>query len=191
MKEHWWLLIVGVLFGLLSAGLILLLSRPPRGKSVLLRPPPTNVPIVVDIDGAVNHPGIYSLPANSRVWDGVEAAGGFAANANPDRINGAAMLEDGDHLHVPFLNEENPEPDLREGDFYVQPTPVDIKFPININTADQRALEALPGVGPVTAEKIITYRQEQPFKVVEEIQNVPGIGPATFEKIQALIVVED
>ncbi|MFO7945018.1 MAG: SLBB domain-containing protein [Anaerolineales bacterium] len=106
MKEKWWILAMGVLFGLLSAGPIILVSRPPRGRSIILRPPPMPVPIVVDINGVVHHPGIYSLPLNSRVRDAVNAAGGFSADANSDLINDAALLEDGDHIHVPSKGEE-------------------------------------------------------------------------------------
>lgn len=189
MKDHWWLLIVGVLFGLLSAGLILLISRPPRGKSVLLRPPPTSVPIVVDVDGAVRRPGIYSLPVNSRVRDCVQVAGGFSEDANPDLINGAARVSDGDHVHVPFLEEDEPVAGERSQELYIRPTATEVRFPIDITTAKQSALEALPGIGPVTAEKMIAYREENGFSSVEDVQKVPGIGPVTFEKIQDLIVV--
>lgn len=189
MKEHWWLLIVGVLFGLFSAGLIFLLSRPPRGKSVILRPPPTSAPIVVDVDGAVNQPGIYALPVNSRVRAAVQAAGGFRADANPDLINGAALLEDGDHIHVPAAADDVPPLEERKEEFYLRPTATDVRFPIPINSADQSALEALPGIGPVTAEKIIAYRKEHNFETIEDIQKVPGIGPATFDKIKDLIMV--
>jgi len=189
MKENWWLLIVGVLFGLLSAGLILLLSRPPRGKSVLLRPPPTSVPIIVDVDGAVTRPGIYSLPVNSRMRDCVQAAGGFSEDANPDLINGAARVKDGDHIYVPSLEEDEPVVQDRSRDIYVRPTATEVHFPIDITTANQSILEALPGIGPVTAEKMIVYRQENGFSCVEDVQKVPGIGPVTFEKIKGLIVV--
>lgn len=184
------MLIAGVFFGLLSAGLILLLSRPPRGKSVILRPPPTSIPIVIDIDGGVVQPGIYSLPTNSRVRDGIQAAGGFRADANPDLINGAALLEDGDHIHVPIAGDGVHMDEEGGKNIYIQPTSTDFHFPININTADQQTLEALPGIGPVTAKKIIAYRQDGLFSSIEEIQKVPGIGPATFEKIKHLVVVE-
>lgn len=189
MKEHWWLLIGGILFGLLSAGLILLLSRPPRGKSVLLRPPPTSVPIIVDVDGAVRRPGIYSLPVNSRVWDCVQVAGGFSEDANPDLINSAAMVYDGDHIHIPSLEEDGPVVQESGQELYIRPTAIKIRFPIDITTANQTALEALPGIGPVTAEKMIAYREEYGFSSVEDVQKVPGIGPVTFEKIQDLIAV--
>lgn len=189
MKEKWWMLIAGVLFGLLSAGLILLVSQPPRGKSVILRPPPTRAPVVIDIDGAVAQPGVYSLPVNSRVRDAVQAAGGFTANANADLINAAALLEDGDHIHVPAKGEDPLPVEGGKENVHIRPTPTQVDFPININIADQATLEALPGIGPVTAEKIIACRQEEKFSTIEEIQRVPGIGPATFENIKHLIIV--
>lgn len=191
MKDKWWVLITGVLLGLLSAGLILLVSRPPRGKSVILRPPPTDVPIVIDIDGAVRQPGIYSLPLGSRVRDAVQAAGGFRAEANSDLINEAALLEDGDHIHVPVQGEAYQPVDGAGDRVHINPTPTNVIFPIDINTATQEVLEQLPGVGPVTAGKIIAYREEEPFSIVEDIQKVPGIGPATYQKIRGLIQVTE
>ena len=185
------MLATGVLFGLLSAGLILLVSRPPRGKSVILRPPPTAVPLVVDIDGAVRFPGLVSLPANSRVRDAVQAAGGFREDANRDLINEAALVSDGDHIHVPVKGQE-PQPVEGGGrEVHLYPTPTSVIFPIDINSASQAMLEQLPGIGPVTAEKIIACREESPFGTIEDIQKVPGIGPATFDKIKPLIMVGD
>ena len=144
---------------------------------------------MIDVDGEVDHPGLYPLPLNSRVQDAVQAAGGFTAEANREAVNLAAFLEDGDHLLIPGREDEYPSPPFIQDEQTLRPTATVMHFPVNINTADQEELQALPGIGPVTAEKIISYRQQAEFEVIEEIQKVSGIGPSTFERIRPLITV--
>ena len=191
MNKSWWSLPSGILLGLLSAGLVLWLSQPDQGTAVVLRPPPTPAPMLVDVDGEVAQPGLYHLPLNSRVQDAVQAAGGFTAEANQQAVNLAAFLEDGDHLLIPGHEQEYPSTLFIQEEQTLRPTATVVRFPVNINTANQEELQALPGIGPVTAEKIISYRQEAEFKLIEEIQKVSGIGPSTFEKIQPLITVDE
>ena len=182
-------LVIGVLFGLCSAGLILLVSRPKPGRSVLLRPPPTSIPMVVNIDGEVIKPGVYTLPKNSRVSDAVEAAGGFTKEASPGSVNLAALLEDGTHIYIPALiTSGDPEgnPALSALGLSLEGEMIPL---ININQAGLNELVSLPGIGPVTAEKIIKYREENLFTRIEDIQKVPGIGPATFEQIKIYLIV--
>ena len=182
-------LFIGVLFGLLSAGLILLVSRPKPGRAMLLRPPPTLEPVVVNVDGAILFPGVYSLPVHSRVGDAVEAAGGLTENASPGSVNLAALVEDGSHIYIPVINpaagstagEERSAVGLSESGEFISL--------ININQAFLDELITLPGIGPATAEKIIQYREEHLFTRIEEIQKVPGIGPATFEQIKIYLTV--
>jgi competence protein ComEA len=182
-------LFIGVLFGLLSAGLILLVSKPKPGRAILLRPAPTPHPVVINIDGAVVSPGVYTLPIQSRVVDAVEAAGGLAENASPGSVNLAAELEDGSHIYIPAQNPslENPA-DLVGNAVGISESGEMISL-VNINQASLEALIGLPGIGPVTAEKIINYREDQIFTRIEEIQKVPGIGPATFEQIKIYLTV--
>jgi competence protein ComEA len=181
-------LLLGVLFGLLSAGLVLLVSKPRDGRAVLLRPPPTPEPVVVNIDGAVQVPGVYSLPRDSRVQDAVEMAGGLTDQASPGSINLAALLEDGSQIYIPSF-----KPGLvsAEEESTVLGMAADgSTIPlVNINQASLDALETLPGIGPVTAQAIISYREEHPFTRIEEIQKVPGIGPATFERIKVYLTI--
>ena len=182
-------LFIGVLFGLLSAGLILLVSRPKPGRAMLLRPPPTPEPVVVNVDGAILFPGVYSLPVHSRVGDAVEAAGGLTENASPGSVNLAALVEDGSHIYIPSIN---PAAESTAG---VERSAVGLSESgefislININQAFLDELITLPGIGPATAEKIIQYREEHLFTRIEEIQKVPGIGPATFEQIKIYLTV--
>ncbi|MFN2112685.1 MAG: helix-hairpin-helix domain-containing protein [Anaerolineales bacterium] len=181
-------LLIGVLFGLLSAGLVLLVSRPRDGQAVLLRPPPTLEPVVVNIDGAVLAPGVYSLPLGSRVQDAVMAAGGLTDQASPGAVNLAARVEDGSHIYIPSINQGSGS-DVEVGTALGMAEDGSLIPLVNINQASLEALEALPGIGPVTAQAIISYREEQLFTRIEDIQKVPGIGPATFERIRIYLSV--
>lgn len=180
-------ILIGVLFGLLSAGLILLISKPRPGRGILLRPPPTPNPVVVNIDGGVLIPGVYSLPLHSRVIDAVDSAGGFSENASPGSVNLAAMIEDGDHIYIPVMDPLQDED--KKGEVLTLSETGEIISLVNINQASRELLIDLPGIGPVTAEKIILYRDENTFTRIEDIQKVPGIGPATYERIKPYLTV--
>ena len=108
--KQWWLLAVGIIGGLLGSGVIYLISSQPRGEGITLLPPPTSAPIVVHIVGAVLEPGVYSLPIKSRQQDAIEAAGGFLPDANPQALNLAAPLQDGDRIVVPTIPYNPPTP---------------------------------------------------------------------------------
>ncbi|MBP5701822.1 MAG: helix-hairpin-helix domain-containing protein [Lachnospiraceae bacterium] len=144
--------------------------------------------IVVYICGSVQDPGVYELPAGSRVCDGLEAAGGFSEGADEKRINLAGMLEDGDMVFFPEVGEE-----LAEGasDYITgreEQSATDAL--ININTAGEQALCTLPGIGSSKAQAIISYREEHgSFKDIKEIMNVNGIGENLFNQIKDLIRV--
>jgi competence protein ComEA len=189
MKE-WWKITFAVVCSLLAAGIIYLVSSQPRGLPITLQEPPTPSPLQVHVSGAVAEPQVYSMPVGSRVSDAITAAGGLVPQANPDSINLAAILEDGQRVYVPYL--PTPIPTLAPGESRGAPLPTpDSVHPININTASQAELETLPGIGPVTAQKIIAYREENgPFARIEDIEAVDGIGPKTFGDIKDLITVD-
>ena len=189
MFSKWWDLLIGILIGILCTGLILLVSRPKPGTAILLRPPPTESPLVIDIDGAVRYPGVYSLPLQSRILDAVESAGGLTENAQAGAINLAAPIEDGDHIFVPFRVDPLGSREDESSAAYGLSNTGEIVPLININQAPLDVLVSLPGIGPVTAEQIISYRKEHPFSMIEEIQKVPGIGPVTYEKIKEYLTV--
>ena len=168
-------IVYGVLIGLLAAGVIWLAASRPRGYPVALLPTPMPSVLTVYVSGAVAIPGLYMLPDGSRVDAAVQAAGGFIPGAEPERINLAALLEDGQQIDVPGIINTN---HINAGR-------------VNINTATVSELDALPGVGPTTAQTIVDYRlQYGPFQIVQNIQNVPGIGPATYDRIKDYITVE-
>jgi competence protein ComEA len=151
-------------------------------------PIPTPAPIRIYVSGAVHQPAVYELPLGSIVLDALDAAGGPAPDADLDRINLALELCDQQQVHVPRQGETDAPPPISGGEQQDgEPAP---GRPININTATTAELEALPRIGPVTAQDIVEYREANgPFETIEEIQNVPGIGPATFEGLRDLITV--
>jgi competence protein ComEA len=184
-------ILIGFLLGLLLAGGIFLVVRAPHGESVQLRPPPTEEPFQVHVAGAVVRPGVYDLPAGSRVLDAVSAAGGFVAEADKNALNLAARVEDAEKLDVPYVAGFVPEE--AQGFVVVSDgTPFDLleNELVDINTAGRDELEKLPGIGPTLAQRIIEYREENgPFARIEDIVNVSGIGSSTYEEIQDLITV--
>lgn len=156
--------------------------------------------IYVDVCGAVNQPGVYSLEPGSRVFQAVEAAGGCSSEAAGEYINQAELLDDGQQVYVPSRQEVEeqkvfggnsvvpqgglPEQELPKQDVSNQDGKV------NLNTADEAELTSLTGIGATRAQAIILYRQENgPFSSIEEIMNVQGIKEATFEKIKDDIAV--
>jgi competence protein ComEA len=164
-------IVIGVLVGLALAGLIWLAASPERGAPIVLNPPPTEAPVTAHVTGAVTSPGLYQLPKGSRVNDFIEAAGGFLPEADTSYINLAALVEDGEQIHVPALL-----PGLTIGGSGLL---------VNINTATVDELIGLPGVGPTLAERIVAYRQQYGFfTIVDDLKNVPGIGESLFEEIK-------
>jgi len=152
-------------------------------------PPPTSTPhpLRVYVSGAVQNPAVYQLAPSSIVQDAVDAAGGPLRDADLTRLNLALELRDQQQVHVPREGEEAPPPAVSGGESGAVGTTGDS---ININTATSGELETLPGIGEVTAQRIIDYREANgPFETIEDIQNVSGIGPKTFEGMKDLITV--
>lgn len=169
----------GVLVGILASGIILLIANRPQGTALVLQAAPSPAPLRVHVGGAVIRPGVYSLPDGSRVEDAVQAAGGFSEQAASDSINLAAAVKDGSQIVVPGQR------------VYSSMAKKGGPSRLNLNTATQAELEELPGIGPVAAQNILQYREENGlFLSIEDIQQVSGIGPATFEKIKDLIIVQ-
>jgi competence protein ComEA len=147
--------------------------------------------IVVDVTGAVVTPGVYRLPAGARVSDAIDRAGGFSARVDADRasrtLNLAATLHDGEQLRIPSRDdptEVGPDPSTDGHGGGGGGAAL-----IDLNSASQGELESLPGIGPVTAGKIIAAREEAPFASVEELRERGLVGEKTFESIRALVTV--
>jgi competence protein ComEA len=178
--------LIGVIAGFLLAGALLVISRSPAGAPISLLPAPTKAPLVVQVLGAVPRPGVYEFPEGSRVRDAIDAAGGLLTDADVSAMNLAAPLQDGQQLEIPLTGGAvgTPPP---EAPATQAPNAGDL---VNINTATLDQLDALPGIGPTTAQKIIDYRNlHGPFQKIEDIMNVSGIGPATFDKLKSLISI--
>ena len=134
--------------------------------------------ITVHLVGAVNAPGVYHLPAGSRVFELVEAAGGFSEDANQEAVNQARPLFDGEQIYIYRLDEV----DYNNSGISTQK--------ININHADVSELSSLPGIGEVRAEQIVNHRETHGFFTdTTEIMDVSGIGEATYNNIVELITI--
>jgi len=144
----------------------------------------TTKEIYVYVTGAVLNPGVYVLPAGSRVFQAIEMAGGLTSEADANQMNQALLLSDGYHLHVPKYGEvldktvgnegENPSSDGK----------------VNINTATVEELTQLTGIGESKAKSIVAYREENGFfSSIEDLLNVSGIGEGIFSRIKDAIEV--
>jgi competence protein ComEA len=155
-------------------------------SAVGLAPTSSTAPteLVVDVGGAVVRPGVLHLPAGSRVVDALEAAGGLTPEADGARVNRAAPLADGQQVYVPRAGEALPS-GVAAGSAPVAPV-----GPLDLNTADEAALDALPGIGPSTAKAIVDHRREiGRFTSVDQLLDVRGIGEAKLEQLRPLVTV--
>lgn len=144
------------------------------------RAPAPSAQLVVDVAGAVRRPGLYHLATGTRIADAVAAAGGATAKADVTLVNLAAPLADGEQVLVPARG--IPTAGAAEG----APSPT---APVDLNTATAEQLDALPGVGPATAQRIIDYRQAHgPFRSTDELEGVPGIGPSKLAQLKGLVI---
>ncbi|MGH8958686.1 MAG: helix-hairpin-helix domain-containing protein [Acidimicrobiia bacterium] len=175
----WMVLVVAVGVGWWWGG------RPPESSpppaEVALQPAEVTARMTVHVGGWVARPGLIDLPANARVADAISAAGGALPGALTEAINLAEPLIDGTQIIVP-----GPESAGGGADSVGSP-PDDGRIHLNRATAEE--LDALPGIGPVIAERIIAHRTEQgPFTAVEDLLDVPGIGEAKLATLRDLVV---
>jgi len=138
--------------------------------------------LVVDVAGDVRRPGLHTVPAGSRVEDAIVAAGGATPKAQLDAVNLAAPVADGEQIVVPGSGAGGVAADS-------SPAGSSPSAPLDLNSATLEQLEALPGIGPVTAQKILDYRQQHgAFHSVPELEGVPGIGPAHLAQLKGLVI---
>ena len=140
-------------------------------------------PLFVDVVGAVRRPGLYRLRDGDRVADALARAGGATAKAQLELVNLAARVADGEQVVVPRRGAAGAAVAPAGGSAGGSPS-----GPVHLNSATLEQLDELPGVGPVTAQKIVDYRQEHGgFKSVDELDAVPGIGPARLADLRELV----
>lgn len=171
-----------------------LLGSSPQDTAAVVPVPAAGISAVqtrgvkVYVSGAVAKPGLYEIPAGSRATAAIAAAGGMTLEANPDKVNLAKLLKDGMQVNVPRLSARQ----LRE-----QTAPVNAGAAaesgrgtakaggkVHLNTATAAELTALPGVGDITAQRILEYRAAHGFASIEDVMKVKGIGKAKFSKMQ-------
>lgn len=154
-----------------------------------------NKKISIYISGAVNSPGVVELKINDRLMEGVKLCDGLTDEADTNRINLAMKVKDEGHYIIPkegeaiALNDsnENIESDNKDGNNSTE----DENKKININSSSKEELDSLPGVGEVTAQKILDYREEnKEFKSIDEIKNVKGIGENKFNDLKDYICIQ-
>ncbi|HVS85677.1 MAG TPA: ComEA family DNA-binding protein [Gaiellaceae bacterium] len=139
--------------------------------------------LVVDVAGAVARPGLYHLGKGTRIADAVAAAGGATSKAELDYVNLAAPLADGEQVVVPARGATGAPAETPPA-AGSSPT-----APLDLNSASAEQLDALPGIGPATAQKIVDYRTAHgPFHSVEELDAVPGIGAGRIAQLKGLVI---
>jgi len=136
--------------------------------------------LVVDVEGAVRRPGVYRLDPGARIVDAIVRAGGATRHADKSLVNLAAPLADGQQVLVPRAGA--PVGGGGGG-------PPAATGPVDLNTATSEQLDALPGVGPITAQKIVDYRREHgPFTSVDQLDAIAGIGPTRIDNLRGHVV---
>ncbi len=173
-------------------------SADPSSTSRQVTPSNADGKVIVHVAGAVIHPGVVTLPSGSRAVDAVNAVGGFAEGADPDRLNLAAPLIDGERLAVPLIGQPPPQEvaPVVSGVGGTGSAPASGgagagAARIDLNAATPEQLDTLPGVGPSTAAAIIAYRNEHgPFRSVDGLLEVRGIGETRLEALRDLVTVD-
>lgn len=147
--------------------------------------------IKVYVTGEVNSPGVIELEEGSRIEDAIQGAGGIKAEANLKQINLAYEVEDGEKIYIPNLSEETEEAEETKTSEGNQVSTSNSNGKVNINKASETELTAVLGIGASTAQKIITYRDENgKFKTIEDIKNVSGIGDSKYNSMKDFICVK-
>ncbi len=170
-----------------------LASAPTTGApAAAVEPTRAAASVWVHVVGAVRRPGLYGLVADARVNDAVNAAGGFLGSAAPSAVNLARKVSDGEQIDVPTQDEVAKGGGGgavgASGGGSIADTGQ--QAPVDLNSANAAQLDALPGIGPATALKIVADREANgPYKSVEDLGRVAGIGPKKLEQLKDLVSV--
>lgn len=184
--KTWQSLSLGILIGGVIMAASLLISLPNRKTPLTMLPTLSPEPLTVHISGAVNQDVVIQLPPKSRVKDAIQAAGGLEMEADVSRINLAAYVVDGQKIQIPFLGEISDPAQTMSTENNPENALV-----VSINTATQKELEKLPGIGEEKAKAIIIEREIRgKFLSLDELANVPGITSKIIEQIRPFLVFE-
>ncbi len=168
-------------------------SVPEATRSGTPRPsaePSAGTSIAVHVLGAVKRPGLVTLATGARVADALQAAGGLTANADPAELNLAAVLPDGAQVMIGTKGHPRGEVRVGSGGTSVSTSAPGQSAKVNLNTGSVAEFDTLPGVGPVTAQRIVDWRtQHGRFSRVEELQEVEGIGPKSYAQIAPHVTI--
>lgn len=145
-----------------------------------------NGKIVVYFSGAINSPGIYNFEEGIRLEEALDIIGGIKYEADISKVNLVKILYDSEKIVIPYIQKELEDVENTEN----ESKSADDSQKININTADESELILLPGIGEATAKKIIEYRKNGNFELLEDIKKVPGIGEIKFNQIKDKITTE-
>ena len=179
---------LAIVAGLVLATSTFFILRTSSPSEAIMPPPLTldvaAVDITIDVQGAVARPGVYKLTIGSRVVDAIKAAGGVTKAGDPSDLNQARIIADGEQIYVY----------AKSGTSSTKKTAVKVKpktpSVVLVNRASAKEFEALDGIGPVLASRIIAYRKANgPFVTVEDLLKVPGIGTGTLLKFKTKLRV--
>ena len=146
--------------------------------------------MIIYVTGAVNRPGIVEMPMDARVADAVNACGGALPTADMEAVNMAQKLKDGQQVRIPEKSSVAQIQETGKANGNTEGHASNPSNLVNINTADEKALDSLPGIGPAMAKRIIEYRNtEGMFQTPEDLKKIKGIGDAKYEKLKDRITV--
>jgi competence protein ComEA len=183
---------IAAVLAVAALGVVAFVELSPKGQVEVVSGPVESGParsgpsaqmLVVQVAGAVVRPGVFSLPVGSRVADAIRAAGGYSPDVDPrqaeTKLNLAAKLQDAESIAVPRLGETSG----------TAPAQADTSGPVDLNTATPEQLDALPGIGPATATKIIASRDEKQFVSVDDLVTRKLVTAATLAKFRDQVTV--
>ncbi len=189
--ERWAWFGAGVVAASLGFVAYLFFVAPAGGPRPAVAPRPTPAPIAVHVAGEVLSPGVYQVSSAMRVEDALQLAGGVTEAADLSQLNLAARVTDGQRIAVPRRASPAATPGpvvSTAGPTAAEAMPAAAR--VNLNTATLAELDALPGIGPVTAGKILEQRQKAPFVSVDQLLELKIVNTATFARIRDLVTAE-
>ncbi|MDA7026872.1 helix-hairpin-helix domain-containing protein [Bacillus sp. CLL-7-23] len=204
LKPYKWMVVGGFILVLIIAGVIIIKNQGHQSSKHTILPkeaaavsakhvkktkPKKVKEVVIDLKGAVKHPGVYQMKAGDRVHQLLKKAGGTVKKADEQQINLAAVLQDGMVVYIPSKGEKAVQAQT-EATASVKESEEEQTEVVNINNASSKELQSIPGVGPSKADAIVAYREENgSFQKIEDITNVTGIGEKSFEKMKSSLSV--